>query len=514
MSGAVLNLYYAGSDRMSMQSYGVYVNNDIRSPIFYDHDTSFYFDGNGTTRWQGTDEYSKMRIGLTGRSNWRRNDYGGVEYWTGAMGWGTIDLISMFNYGSGFIDTWSNPANQPSGTSHWVGFQASHYNAGYNTGYGIQVVGGPIEGLWHTSYWSSKRAWYKIAMYGLNEVGTGGSLWAGIFYDSNNGGYYLDPDSTSQLHYVMANNWFRAQGSSGFYTQDYGSHWRTSLQSSYGTWETFGYARNGWGGINIIDPSGYWNHYMHESGNGGLYQQNGNGWVFYYSRGNDCLGIGDSSTVGGYAARINDSLYVNSTLYVGGPSYGTIFYDSNNSGYYVDPNGGSYFAGSLELANGYFLTNGAGGAIFVSAVQGSFGGYIRCARHLVIETYQAGHHTYVIDTATGVGVVRYYATQYWSAHSDRTMKTIHSNITNALDKLNDITPVYYSFNHVENDTNRIGLIAQEVEVHYPELVRTDPMNDKLTLDYTGMIPVLLAAIKELKAELDIVKEELNTLKNQ
>jgi hypothetical protein len=29
-----------------------------------------------------------------------------------------------------------------------------------------------------------------------------------------------------------------------------------------------------------------------------------------------------------------------------------------------------------------------------------------------------------------------------------------------------------------------------------------------------MIPILLAAIKELKAELDVVKEELNTLKNQ
>jgi hypothetical protein len=40
------------------------------------------------------------------------------------------------------------------------------------------------------------------------------------------------------------------------------------------------------------------------------------------------------------------------------------------------------------------------------------------------------------------------------------------------------------------------------------------MNEKLTLDYNGMIPVLLAAIKELKAELDVVKEELNTLKNQ
>jgi hypothetical protein len=205
-------------------------------------------------------------------------------------------------------------------------------------------------------------------------------------------------------------------------------------------------------------------------------------------------------------------LYVDSTLYVPAAVYGTIFYDANDSFYVVDPNGTTRL--SYTETRSYFSTIGFGGEIQVSAVQGSFGGYIRCARHLVIETFQPGHHTYVIDTGTGVGVVRFYGSQGWNAHSDRTLKTIHSNITNALDKLNDITPVYYSFNHVENDKNRIGLIAQEVQAHYPELVQTDPENDKLTLDYNGMIPILLAAIKELKAELDVVKGELNTLKNQ
>jgi hypothetical protein len=53
MSGAVLYLYYAGSERMSMQPYGVYVNNDIRSPIFYDHDTGYYVDGNTWSRLWG-----------------------------------------------------------------------------------------------------------------------------------------------------------------------------------------------------------------------------------------------------------------------------------------------------------------------------------------------------------------------------------------------------------------------------------------------------------------------------
>ena len=30
------------------------------------------------------------------------------------MGWGTRDLNEVMTWGSGFIDTWSNPANQPS----------------------------------------------------------------------------------------------------------------------------------------------------------------------------------------------------------------------------------------------------------------------------------------------------------------------------------------------------------------------------------------------------------------
>jgi hypothetical protein len=425
------------------------------------------------------------------------------------MGWGTTDFISAFDWGSGFIDTWGGIPNSPGDTSHYVGVQASHYNAGYNTGYGIQIVGGPISGLWHTSYWSSKRPWYKIAMYNLNE--SSATFWSTIMYDSNDGSYYIDPNGTSQLRYVLANDWFRAQGSSGFYTQDYGGHWRAAVQSAYGTWETFGFARNGWGGINIIDPSGFWNHYMHESGNGGLYQQNGSGWVWYWSRGNGCLGLGGSNTVGGYRARVNGALYVDSTLYVPADVYGTIFYDANDTFYRVDPNGTTRL-GYTETRS-LFAAFGIGGEMRMHPNSGTFGGYFQCARHLVIETFQAGHHTYVLD-ATGSGVVKLWTNQFWSAHSDVTMKTVHSSITNVLEKLETITPIYYSFNHIENDKNRIGLIAQEVQMHYPELVETDPMNDKLALDYTGMIPVLLAAIKELKAELDVVKEELNTLKNQ
>ena len=44
-------LRWRGNDRMSIQPYGMYVNNDIRSPIFYDHDTGYYGDFNSTSRF-------------------------------------------------------------------------------------------------------------------------------------------------------------------------------------------------------------------------------------------------------------------------------------------------------------------------------------------------------------------------------------------------------------------------------------------------------------------------------
>ena len=84
-------------------------------------------------------------------------------------------------------------------------------------------------------------------------------------------------------------------------------------------------------------------------------------------------------------------------------------------------------------------------------------------------------------------------------------KTVHSTLENNLSKLENINPIYYSFNNFDDDKNRIGLIAQEVQEHFPELVNIDPKTDYLTVNYTGLIPVLLGAIKELKKEVDILK---------
>ena len=44
-----------------------------------------------------------------------------------------------------------------------------------------------------------------------------------------------------------------------------------------------------------------------------------------------------------------------------------------------------------------------------------------------------------------------------------------------------------------------GLIAQEVEKEFPELVNTDPITKSMGINYSGMVPLLLEAIKEQQA---------------
>jgi hypothetical protein len=48
---------------------------------------------------------------------------------------------------------------------------------------------------------------------------------------------------------------------------------------------------------------------MFESGNGGIYYQDNGRWVFYHSLGNNCTGLGTSSTASGYGIYVNGGVY-------------------------------------------------------------------------------------------------------------------------------------------------------------------------------------------------------------
>lgn len=92
--------------------------------------------------------------------------------------------------------------------------------------------------------------------------------------------------------------------------------------------------------------------------------------------------------------------------------------------------------------------------------------------------------------------------------SDLALKDDVQPVQNALEGINRLRPSTYHVN-VSRDPSKLsyGFIAQEVEEVYPELVGE---HDGLkTLSYTEIIPISVAAIQELQAEICELEETLN-----
>ena len=96
-------------------------------------------------------------------------------------------------------------------------------------------------------------------------------------------------------------------------------------------------------------------------------------------------------------------------------------------------------------------------------------------------------------------------------HSDDILKENVEpiNSTNVL-KLN---PVSFQFKKDDQYKTHFGFIAQELESIYPELVSDNAIGFK-TVNYIELVPILLSQLKSMQTEIDILKEELNIMKNQ
>ena len=82
--------------------------------------------------------------------------------------------------------------------------------------------------------------------------------------------------------------------------------------------------------------------------------------------------------------------------------------------------------------------------------------------------------------------------------SDERFKDIIEPINNALTKVNGLRSVIGKYKTDEEGVRRSFLIAQDIQTQFPEaLESSDP--DKLGVQYTDVIPLLVASIKELSA---------------
>ncbi len=197
----------------------------------------------------------------------------------------------------------------------------------------------------HTSRQGTPRMWistqqstatsygttYEFPTLGYNSGNTNG-LYAGLYYDSNNTGYYVDPTSTTSL---------RTAGS-----------WRSDSAAWDGEFAgKIQYHSNNW----YLQAAGDW-----------MFRRSDSATAFYVTQGGISVASSDFRA--------------------------PIFYDSNNTGYYVDANNTTNLnaltlQGGIPTINGYspsngvirmtpnlHLNSGAGNAVIVNWDNGTTGG--------------------------------------------------------------------------------------------------------------------------------------------
>jgi hypothetical protein len=112
---------------------------------------------------------------------------------------------------------------------------------------------------------------------------------------------------------------------------------------------------------------------------------------------------------------------------------------------------------------------------------------------------------FIISAVGGSGVyLNGTAATSWTSASDERLKDIIEPISNAVSKVASLRAVIGKFKFDENNTRKPFLIAQDVQAVLPEAV--DASNpDRLGVSYTDVIPLLVAAIKELTARVQTLE---------
>jgi hypothetical protein len=162
---------------------------------------------------------------------------------------------------------------------------------------------------------------------------------------------------------------------------------------------------------------------------------------------------------------------------------------------------------------GYFATNTFGEFTINSSLNATYNGILNFADQTVAKSqiyYQRSVTSlYVVNSSAGVYLGA--GATSWASASDERLKDIIEPIENGLTKVASLRAVIGKFKTDAEGTRRSFLIAQDVQAVLPEAISTTRVKDDETnteylgVSYTDVIPLLVAAIKELKAEFDAYK---------
>ena len=246
-------------------------------------------------------------------------------------------------------------------------------------------------------------------------------------------------------------------------------------------------------GNTVIDDGGGW----HRSyGATGWYNNTYGGGIF----------MQDSSYVRVYGSKIfyNDN-FIQSDSSVRAP----IFYDSQDTGFYIDPNGNSlvnliYFSnGNFRISrwsgnNAFEFVNTSGGTIseVTSAADAGWAWNVWSARLGVGLAYIEGDGDMWLRRAR-------------AQNSDIRRKKDIQPLESSLDKVLKLNGVSYLWKDDPSTERSLGYVAQDIQTVIPEVVKEDK-DGYLSVAYTSIIPVISEAVKELHGQFVAFKTDVKT----
>ncbi|WJZ47903.1 hypothetical protein [Synechococcus phage DSL-LC03] len=415
-----------------------YSSSSSRAPIFYDqNDTGYYCDPNS----------SSFFVRLYGfRNNGGR---------CGSTSDGALQAYSTGN-NSAFI------------SFHKGGYYA--VNMGLDDDNVLRIGG-----------WSASANRWELDMSG--NMWAASSVRAPIFYDTDNTGYYVSPQSDSQFSAVYANNWFRPQGDCGVYFQSYGRGlWAAeSGGNSYGNTTTYGGGRNGWQGWGI----GSRHVFMSTGGDNVGVHDNSRGWIWYWDGSYTRWDYGYTQFNDARSQIFYDS---NNTAYYADPNSVSYFndfrmnviYDFNNTGYYLDPNGTSRI-NRIRSPNTFNATSGSAANVRMPGAESDW--------------------------------VRFTS----SIEFKKDVETLEDSYVDHV--LENVRPVWYrSKCNADNPLHSFyGFIAEEVEEIDPRLVGHDENMKPIDVQYTSFVPHLVNYImrqkKKIESQQALIEDLINRVTN-
>lgn len=312
--GDGINFYTGNSSaiRAVINSDYLYHVSDVRSPLFYDSDNTGYYVNPSSTSVMATVSAGVLNgTDIYTTGGWFRNHTNSNGIYWSATGW------HLFPHNDSDFRIHSG-----NGTNVSLRMETNGTTRGYIYAENDNTIG----------FLSNSRSWSfrtysdgNALVYGYLTANS--SLRAPIFYDSDNTGYYVDPASTSKIIKLWINN----GGANGV------------------SWAS---------GLNMGDSSNYWNLIQ----DAGIARQRN-----YGTGGYDWF----NNTASTQIMLLNNGGSLSTT----GDMRSPIFYDSNDTTYYLDPSstGISLKTAGSVISNGAFGTNGYGGGNLVGRVYGPRG---------------------------------------------------------------------------------------------------------------------------------------------